>query len=393
MADSVSPDIQAKLSALCKQVSVAHELDPDIQKELYGHMEDKLLAYLNGKEPLTDDDALILVREHFGDPAVIKDLFGRVHAWESHITVARRLAAVFILQFALLAPVHMFHMAASGLAMLWLGSGNESSLLLFGPRAILPWMTLYGLAIVVTWLILRGWQQAIERHESLWFLEWSPARLVGLLALLYFVEQFAVTVQPSAERLQSLFPEPFRMTWTLQLAQYAMSAAGCALVLWWCDRPPRRPRAVLYALLAWLGSVLAPVFLYASPVRLLITQSELPFGFFERVYGASFGSFLVSGVEWHVSLLINPLPALLTSLSLYSPSLSEYSLSFGRTLLQFAPVLWPGIAFAAVYGGFRFWQSGAANRLRLRTRFTQLVDATYLDDKEGKGGGPDAGTP
>jgi hypothetical protein len=98
-------------------------------------------------------------------------------------------------------------------------------------------------------------------------------------------------------------------------------------------------------------------------------------------------------VEWHVSLLIKPLPAVLANLSLYSPSLSEYFLSFGRTLLQFAPVLWPGTAFAAVYGGFRFWQSGAANRLRLRTRFTQLVDATYLDEKEGKGGGPDAGTP
>jgi hypothetical protein len=392
MADSVRPETQARLSKLCKQISVAHDLDPEIQKELYGHMEDKLLAYLNGKEPLTDDDALILVREHFGDPAVVKDLFRRVHSWESHVTVARRLAAVFILEFALLAPVHMFHMAASGLGMLWLGSGRESELLFFSPRVILPWMALYGLAIVVTWLILRGWQQAIERHESPWFLEWTPARLIGLLALLYFVQQFAVTVQPSAERLQSLFPEPFRMTWTLQVAQYAMSAAGCALVLWWCDRSPRRPRAVLYALLAWLGSVVAPVFLYSSPVRLLITQSELPFGFFERAYRGSLGSFLVSGVEWHVSLLIKPLPAVLANLSLYSPSLSEYFLSFGRTLLQFAPVLWPGFVFAVIYGVFRRWESGMPLRHPFRTQFSELIDATYVDDKEGKGGGPGAGT-
>ena len=384
MRDSVSPDIQAKLSALCKQVSVAHDLDPDIQKELYGHMEDKLLAYVNREEPLTDEDALILVREHFGDPAVIKDLFGRVHVWESHVTVARRLAALFILQFALLAPVHMFHMGANGLATLWLSSGKESDLLLFSLRAIWPWMTLYGMVIVITWYFLRGWQRAIERRESLWFLTWSPARLIGLLVLLYFVDRFALSVRPSEERLRSLFPEPFQMPWTLQAIQYALTAASCGLVLWWCDRPPRRPRAVLYALLAWLAAGLAPVLLYASPVHLMITQEKLPFDWLVAAYGVPWGSFLVSGVEWNVALLISPLPNLLNDL-VRGLDLSASFLSVGRDLLESIYLLWAGIAFAVAYGGFRLWQSGAPIRLRFRRQFTQLIDATYVDDKEDKG--------
>jgi len=385
MRDSVSPDIQAKLSALCKQVSVAHDLDPEIQKELYGHMEDKLLAYLNREEPLTDEDALILVREHFGDPAVIKDLFRRVHSWESHVTVARRVAAVFIVQFALVAAVHVFHLAVYGFAMVWLGSGKESELLLFSLRAIWPWMTLYGLVIVTAWYFLRGWQQAIERRESPWFLRWTPACLLGLLVLLYFVDHLALIVKPSAERQLSLFPEPLQMTWALLAIQYVMTAAGCGLVLWWCDRPPRRPRALLYALLAWLAAGMAPMFLYNSPVHLMITQEKLPLDFLAWGHGASFGSFLVSGVEWNVTALVSLRPALLTTLPLYSSSFSAYFLSLGHSLLQLMQGLWPGIAFAVAYGGFRFWQSGAPIRLRFRRQFTQLIDATYVDDKEDKG--------
>jgi len=80
------------MRALCKKISVAHDLDQEIQDELYGHMEDKLLAYLNGEEPVTEDDALILVREHFGDPAVLKNLLQDVHADNAHVSLAHRLA-------------------------------------------------------------------------------------------------------------------------------------------------------------------------------------------------------------------------------------------------------------------------------------------------------------
>ena len=47
MSDPLSSNTQEQMQALCRKISVAHDLDPEIQKELYGHMEDKLLAYRN----------------------------------------------------------------------------------------------------------------------------------------------------------------------------------------------------------------------------------------------------------------------------------------------------------------------------------------------------------
>lgn len=64
----ISPQVQERIDALCRQISVAHELDADIQKELRGHIKDKLLAYLSGEERLTEQDALILVRKQLRDP-------------------------------------------------------------------------------------------------------------------------------------------------------------------------------------------------------------------------------------------------------------------------------------------------------------------------------------
>ncbi|MDI6782920.1 MAG: hypothetical protein QME64_02365 [bacterium] len=37
-------------------------------EELYTHLEDKALAYLNDNERLSEEDILLLVREHFGNP-------------------------------------------------------------------------------------------------------------------------------------------------------------------------------------------------------------------------------------------------------------------------------------------------------------------------------------
>ena len=65
---------------------MAHDLDAEIQEELYGHMQDKLIAYLDGEEALAEADAFILVREHFGNPSAVKGLLQDVHAYEADVT-------------------------------------------------------------------------------------------------------------------------------------------------------------------------------------------------------------------------------------------------------------------------------------------------------------------
>ena len=97
MSVNISPETQDKISALCKKISVAHNLDEEIQKELCCHIEDRLTGYLSGNEQLSEDDAFFLVEKHFGDPAAVKALYQNVETVAAHASFARRVGAVLAL--------------------------------------------------------------------------------------------------------------------------------------------------------------------------------------------------------------------------------------------------------------------------------------------------------
>lgn len=94
MSDSLTPETAERLRTLSERITVACELDADIHAELAAHLEDKLLAYLSGAEKLTEADALILVREHFGNADNLKKLLKKVHAPERCIAYAGRFAGL-----------------------------------------------------------------------------------------------------------------------------------------------------------------------------------------------------------------------------------------------------------------------------------------------------------
>jgi len=58
------------IDRLSYEIALKRQLDFDGRKEVAGHIEDKVLGYLNGDEALTEDDALLLAREHFGSAPV-----------------------------------------------------------------------------------------------------------------------------------------------------------------------------------------------------------------------------------------------------------------------------------------------------------------------------------
>ena len=86
MNSNIESDPQQKARELARQITVAHDLDPEIQEELYGHIEDKLLAYKSGEERISDEDAFILVREHLGDAKVLASMFAEVHEEAASLT-------------------------------------------------------------------------------------------------------------------------------------------------------------------------------------------------------------------------------------------------------------------------------------------------------------------
>jgi hypothetical protein len=79
MDKPLSPETQSQIRALCESIARRDQLGEDVQEELRGHIEDKVLGYLDGKEALTEEDALLLAREHFGNPASVRSLLFDAH--------------------------------------------------------------------------------------------------------------------------------------------------------------------------------------------------------------------------------------------------------------------------------------------------------------------------
>src|SRR5688572_20897923 len=70
----ISPAVRGEMQSISRRATENQGVDPRVAEELYGHLEDKLIGYLAGDERLTEADALILVREHFGNPEALRPI-------------------------------------------------------------------------------------------------------------------------------------------------------------------------------------------------------------------------------------------------------------------------------------------------------------------------------
>lgn len=240
MADKLRPDTCEDIRTLCRKISVAHDLDAEIQEELYGHMEDKLIAYLDGEEALAEEDAFILVRKHFGNPSAVKGLLQDVHAYEADVSLARRLAAAVIVT-AGVTVVCVY--SASAVMWLWPAARGLS-----GFQASLAVAT--SLAVVFSWLLLWHWQRRLNAGHTPWFLTWRPAYFVGSIAALLVLKSLVrvTSLVDSSVPMTLWSPSIMRLIVVLLLASPALQ---CMAWLWWCDRPPRKARAVSIAAGLW----------------------------------------------------------------------------------------------------------------------------------------------
>lgn len=94
MSTDISPESAEKMRALCRKISVAHDLDEEIHLELYSHMEDRMRGYISSEEKLTEEDAFILIRNHFSDPESVIYFPHETHDKKKNIPFVRLLGAV-----------------------------------------------------------------------------------------------------------------------------------------------------------------------------------------------------------------------------------------------------------------------------------------------------------
>jgi hypothetical protein len=197
MDNPISPETRERIDDLCRRISISRGLDDEIRAELAAHMEDKLRAYLSGAEKLTEENAFVLVQEHFGNPEHVHDLLAGVHAEELHGNFARCLGAILaatlgsrVLLFLLLSMYFtpLFHFFR----------GPISDTVRF--LEPIPIVLIEIGVIALFWFVLYRWQKARAFQKKLWFLTIKPMYFAALLFSLSFF--LAIVYQPFSAAIE-----------------------------------------------------------------------------------------------------------------------------------------------------------------------------------------------
>ena len=262
MDNELNDNIRQKARELARQITVAHDLDPEIQEELYGHIEDKLLAYRSGEEPVTDEDAFILVREHFGDAKALKALFQDVHAEAFQVTLVRRVLALVVV----LLVAHIVSAGVSALAhmvsMPLFVSNTLTDTFRFQLYVTYP---LNIFMLVGTCGVLYRWKHGLRTGKVPWFCRWPMLRMVKWIVVLLLLRG----VVPHLAFSSPASPNPIsHLEWGLLYGYGVVNLGGyCVLWLWWADVLAGRLVQQLLVGTMWVGYSLV---LMLYPVRLMI---------------------------------------------------------------------------------------------------------------------------
>jgi hypothetical protein len=245
--DNLNAETESALRKLAGEIGVANDLDPEIQEELYGHLEDKTLGYLSGEESLSQGDALLLTREHFGDRRMLREFLSQVHYASATVHLGRRLAAAAVLLLAL--GLILKPLRAAGLVLSSYASVAVSQI-------VTPLVTfaLCCLFVVSYFMILRRWRVQLKSEREPWFERWSAQKLLAVLVSMLLFNMFAVLPLSAVTA----------GTASDSVLERVMASVIGILVLaipmiwaWWADTPPRRIHAVLTGVCAWLALSLA----------------------------------------------------------------------------------------------------------------------------------------
>jgi len=298
MLHELTPETRKQLAALCHSLLDIHGLKPDAYDELYTHLEDKILAYLNGEEAVTEKDALILAREHFGQPEPLAS------QWQPVATAGVQ------------APLRKL-LAVLALGTLIVLTAKQITLLIM-LKAVLAWgtptfvrytMTLIDLsanlvALTLLWALVKRWQRPImENRPSSPLYMPLPVR-IALMAVLLAAAAVAVRwFQNSASEINALISQSSGWSSnTLRAVLNAFPATFPSLLLsiampliwlWWSDNGSRG-----YKRLVWIAASYAIFQLFFFYTTDIITYG---ISFPLNVYWFNVGMTLASMVGYQIA--------------------------------------------------------------------------------------------
>ena len=249
MADRLSPKTEAALRELAREIGQARGLGEDAQEELFGHLEDKTLGYLSGEDGISEADAVLLTREHFGDAGQLANALSDTGPARVSIGIAQRLLMVTAVTLGI--SIVVGGLLSRSLAMLYgfdLATPIAYVVLFVQYTGAITWLTV----ILAAW-ILRAWQRRIGTAVPLNLgSRKSICLAIGFVLLLvtslvsWSIPIYAPAPDSSIGQISRVFHGT--MFWMI----YASLAAWPLLWIWWMERRSGRIVMMATGLGAWL---------------------------------------------------------------------------------------------------------------------------------------------
>lgn len=209
MTDNINPEIRERIDALLDEVAAGFDLDNDTREELRAHMMEKFQDYKSGAEPVSDDDAFVLVREHFGKPEIIRTCFQEHRERVTPTLFFRWFSAAAI-------TCSMFIIVQAML---------QTTLRIYTVQAIMA--VLIGVPL---------WYWKVQEHKGrkVWYLSPQPWLLLSSILILVFT--LPLPAHLTNWGLHRFSPEKayFPVYPPTGLLIYQL-----VFILWWFDRKPR----------------------------------------------------------------------------------------------------------------------------------------------------------
>jgi hypothetical protein len=255
MDKQLSHETEAALRKLAREIGRSRGLGEDTQEELYGHLEDKTLGYLSGEDGITEADAVLLTREHFGDPGAFPELVAEAAPFRSPVSLSRRMAAAAVLTLAVSA---VFSMANLLIAFCL---EAPSAIVLFDARNLSTIWVRLALNAGVIFVVLRIWLARERRGSRVWYQDCSPSgfalMILALIALRWCIPFVLVDSAAFTAYLEAFLYSVVNMPRSLYRAflasQIVLAMLPALLWVWWADRQTLDIKAVSTAVLAWIG--------------------------------------------------------------------------------------------------------------------------------------------
>lgn len=254
MDKPLSSETLSQIRALCESIAQRDQLGEGVQEELRGHIEDKVIAYLEGREALTERDAVILAREHFGSASVVKAHLQSTHLHTVIIDIARRTAVITCVTYLVqMTAVVLLRVAFIGNPFVPYRDGINAHPINMDAMVLTSAISVVSVAVVM--LAFKGLQRISARMRldavPTWLLITSALVSVILCLSLPTWWRYETTIPIGAVYITAYTRSG---VFALFVLHFAIALFSCFTWVWWVDQWPRTLFTLIAGGVAWLGA-------------------------------------------------------------------------------------------------------------------------------------------